>query len=310
MKSLRQAVHDYLELRRGLGFKLEKHEPALLQFVAFLAKNKALHITTELALRWATQNPHQRPAEWAARLSFVRGFARHWSGTDPRTEIPSTGLLPYRPGRAKPYIYSELEIQKLLDAARRLRAANPLKARMYYCLLGLLAVTGMRISEALNLQSTDVDWAEGVLTVRKTKFGKSRLVPLHPSTRKVLRDYVRRRDGHFAGRSVSYLFVSGTGRRVDVGDVRRTFYRLSRQIGLRGTSSSHGPRLHDFRHRFAVQTLVSWYRQKQDPMRLLPVLATYLGHGHVTDTYWYLTITPELLTAAGQRLEKRWKGLA
>lgn len=310
MKSLREAVRDYLMLRRGLGFKLEKHEPALRDFVAFLAKKKAAHITTELALQWATQDAHQRPAEWAAGLSIIRGFARHWSGTDPRTEIPATGLLPYRPGRAKPYIYSELEIQKLLDAAHRLPATNPLKPRMYYCLLGLLAVTGIRVSEALNLQSTDIDWSEGVLTIRSTKFGKSRLVPLHPSTRKVLRDYVRRRDRHFAGRSVPHLFVSGTGRRVDGGDVRRTFYRLSRQIGLRGALSSHGPRLHDFRHRFAVQTLVRWYRQKQDPMRLLPVLATYLGHGHVTDTYWYLTNTPELLTAAGQRLEKRWKGLA
>jgi len=310
MRSLRQAVRDYLVLRRGLGFKLQKHEALLSEFVAFLAQKKAPYITTELALQWATQNPRQRPAEWAARLGIVRGFARHWSGADPRTEVPATGLLPYRPGRAKPYMYSEVEIQKLLEAARRMSASNPLKPRMFYCLFGLLAVSGMRISEALNLQSADIDWSEGVLTIQSTKFGKSRLVPLHPSTRKVLRDYVRRRDRHFAGRSVPHLFVSRTGRRIDGGDVRRTFYRLSRQIGLRDASSSHGPRLHDFRHRFAVQTLVRWYRQKQDPMRLLPVLATYLGHGHVTDTYWYLTNTPELLTAAGQRLEKRWKGLA
>src|SRR5512138_3522576 len=167
--NLRQAVRDYLMLRRGLGFKLEKHESALRDFVSFLAKKKAPHITTDLALQWATQNPHQHPAEWAARLSIIRGFARHWSGTDPDTEIPAIGLLPYRPSRAKPYIYSELEIQKLLDAARRLKPANPLKPQMYYCLLGLLAVTGMRISEAVNLQSADIDWAEGVLTIRSTK---------------------------------------------------------------------------------------------------------------------------------------------
>lgn len=310
MKSFRQAVHEYLELRRGLGFKLKKHEPFLREFVAFLSQKKAPHITIELALQWATQHRHQRPAEWAARLSVVRGFARHWSGTDPRTEIPATGLLPYRPGRAKPYIYSEPQIQKLLEAARQMPASNRLKPRMFYCLFGLLAVTGMRISEVLNLQSADIDWSEGVLTIGSTKFGKSRLIPLHPSTRKVLLDYVRFRDRHFAGRSVAHLFVSRTGRRLDGADVRRTFYLLSRQVGLRDASASHGPRLHDFRHRFAVQTLVRWYRHNQDLMRLLPILATYLGHGHVTDTYWYLTNTPELLTAAGHRLEKRWKGLS
>ncbi len=310
MKSLRQAVREYLDLRRGLGFKLKKHEGFLSEFVAFLAQHKASHITAELALQWATQHRHQQPAEWAARLSVVRGFARHWSGADPRTEIPADGLLPYRPSRAKPYIYSERQIQQLLEAACQMSASNPLKPRMYYCLFGLLAVTGMRISEALNLQPADIDWAEGVLTIRSTKFGKSRLIPLHPSTQKVLLDYVRRHGRHFAGRSVPHLFVSRGGRRLDSADVRRTFYILSRQIGLRGASASRGPRLHDFRHRFAVQTLVRWYRQNQDPKRLLPVLATYLGHGHVTDTYWYLTNTPELLAAAGQRLEKRWKGLA
>jgi integrase len=309
MKSLRQAVRDYLVLRRGLGFKLKRHERILLEFVTFLAQKKAPHITTDLALQWATSHGHQQPAEWAARLSVVRGFARYWSGIDRRTEIPAGGLLPYRPGRARPYIYSEQEIQQLLEAARQMPASNSLKPRMFYCLFGLLAVTGMRISEVLNLQSADIDWSEGVLTIRSTKFGKSRLIPLHQSTRKVLLDYIRRRDRYFADRPVAHLFVSRSGRRLDSSDVRRTFYVLSRQIGLRDALASRGPRLHDFRHRFAVQTLVRWYRQDQDPKRLLPVLSTYLGHGHVTDTYWYLTNTPELLAAAGQRLEKRWKGL-
>jgi integrase len=309
MKSLRQAVRDYLVLRRGLGFKLKKHERFLHEFVTFLAQKKASHITTEFALQWSTKHRHQQPAEWAARLSVVRGFARYWSGIDCRTEIPADGLLPYRPARAKPYIYSEQQIQRLLEAAHQMPASNSLKPRMFYCLFGLLAVTGMRISEVLNLQSADIDWSEGVLTIRSTKFGKSRLIPLHQSTQRVLLDYVRRRDRHFANRPVAHLFVSRSGRRLDSADVRRTFYMLSRQIGLRDAVTSRGPRLHDFRHRFAVQTLVRWYRQNQDPKRLLPILSTYLGHGHVTDTYWYLTNTPELLAAAGQRLEKRWKGL-
>jgi integrase len=217
--------------------------------------------------------------------------------------------LPYRPRRARPYLYSEEEIRQLLKAAQNLPATYSLKPWTYHCLFGLLAVAGMRVSEALNLQVKDVDWAEGVLTIHGTKFGKSRLVPLHASTRRVLLAYAMRRDHYFAGKSFSHFFVSSRGTRLDGGHVRRTFYKLSRQIGLRDASASHGPRLHDFRHRFAVETLVRWYRKDEDVERRLPILSTYLGHAHVTDTYWYLTSTPELLGAAGKRMEKRWGGV-
>ena len=152
-----------------------------------------------------------------------------------------------------------------------------------------------------------MDWADGILTVRDTKFGKSRLVPLQPSTCKVLSAYAKRRDRLFAPRTDGYFFVNQNGNRLDKGEVHRTFYALSRQIGLRAPSARHGPRLHDFRHRFAVETLRRWYRNGGDPKCCLPVLSTYLGHAHVTDTYWYLTGTPELLGAAGKRLEKRWE---
>jgi len=309
MKTLGQAVGDYLSLRRSLGFKLKKHEPCLKEFVGFLKKKGRRRITTRLALQFATQHRHQQPAEWAARLSVVRGFARYRSGDDLATEIPLTGLLPYRPRRARPYLYSEEEIRQLLKAARNLPSTYSLKPWTYYCLFGLLAVTGVRISEALNLQAQDVDWREGVLTIHGTKFGKSRLVPLHSSTRKVLLAYAKRRDRYFEGELISHFFVSSRGTRLDGGHVRRTFYSLSRQIGLRDAIASHGPRLHDFRHRFAVEALVRWYRKGEDVERRLPILSTYLGHGHVTDTYWYLTSTPELLGAAGKRMEKRWGGL-
>src|ERR1700730_9142057 len=309
MITLRQAVHDYLSLRRGLGVKLKKYEPCLREFVSFLKKKGAARISTALALRFATQRRHTQPAEWAARLSVVRGFARCRSGDDLATEIPPLGLLPYRAMRARPYLYSEEEIRQLLKAARTLPPTYNLKPWTYYCLFGLLAVTGMRVSEALNLQLKDVDWSEGVLTIHGTKFGKSRLVPLHASTRRVLSAYAKRRDSFFADRPVSHFFVSSRGTRLDGGDVRRTFYRLSRQIGLRDASASHGPRLHDFRHRFAVETLVRWYRKDEEVERRLPILSTYLGHAHVTDTYWYLTSTPELLGAAGKRMEKRWGGV-
>jgi integrase/recombinase XerD len=309
MRTLRQAVGDYLSLRRGLGFKLKKHEPCLKEFVGFLKKTGRDRITTRLALQFATQHRRQQPAEWAARLSIVRGFARYRSGDDLATEIPPPGLLPYRPMRARPYLYSEEEIRQLLEAARNMPSTYSLKPWTYYCLFGLLAVTGVRISEALNLQAKDVDWGEGVLTIHGTKFGKSRLVPLHASTRKVLLAYAKRRDRYFEGELVSHFFVSSRGTRLDGGHVRRTFYSLSRQIGLRDAAASHGPRLHDFRHRFAVEALLRWYRKGEEVERRLPILSTYLGHGHVTDTYWYLTSTPELLGAAGKRMEKRWGGL-
>lgn len=309
MKTPRQAVGDYLSLRRSLGFRLKDHERILREFVSFLKQERSTRLSTRLALQFATQHQQQQPAQWAARLRVVRGFARYRSGEDPRTEIPPLGLLPHRALRARPYLYSAEEIRELLKAAQNLRSTSSLKPWTYYCLFGLLATTGMRISEALNLQIKDIDWSEGILTIHGAKFGKSRLVPLHPSTRRVLSTYAKRRDRVFGRKPVLHFLVSSRGTRLDGGDVRRTFYGLSRQIGLRDVSASHGPRLHDFRHRFAVQTLLRWYRKGKDVERRLPVLSTYLGHAHVTDTYWYLTNTPELMGAAGKRMEKRWGGL-
>jgi integrase/recombinase XerD len=269
-------------------------------------QHKAFHITIALAMQWAQENPSARPCEWARRLSFVRGFARHWSATDPRTEVPPSGLLPHRPGRARPYLYSDEEIRRLLEAALQLPSLHGLSSKTYYCLLGLLSVTGLRISEALHLRSEDVDLTEGILTIRGTKFGKSRLVPIHPSTQKVLSAYASDRDRLLVGRPASFFFASKRGTQLEPSRVRRTFYTLSRRTGLRGASASHGPRLHDFRHRFAVQTLVHWYRSCQDAERRLPILSTYLGHVHVSDTYWYLTSCPELMGLVVKRLEKRW----
>ena len=307
MSTWQKAVQDYIQMRRSLGFKLYGANISLLKFAAFLNRRRARHITIALAMQWAQQDPAARPVEWARRLSFVRGFARHWSAYDPHTEVPPWGLLPHRPTRARPYIYSNNEVRRLLEAAMQLPPAHGLRARTFYCLLGLLSVTGLRISEALNLQAEDVDLADGILTVRRGKFGKSRLVPIHPSTRKVLSDYAARRDRFLAGRPASRFFVSKRGTRLDGGTVRRTFYALSRRIGLRGAAASHGPRLHDFRHRFAVETLVQWYRSGQDVERCIPVLSTYLGHVHVVDTYWYLSACPELMGLVVKRLEKHWE---
>jgi integrase len=310
MNPWRKSVEDYIQMRRSLGYKLHDVHIGLLNFAAFLGRRSAPHLTTPLAMQWAQQDPEARPAEWARRLSFVRGFARYWSAQDSKTEIPPWGLLPHRPGRARPYLYSDDEVRRLLCAAQQLPPAHALRGRTYHCLFGLLSVTGLRISEALNLQCEDVDLREGILTVRGTKFGKSRLVPLHPSTRKVLSGYAARRDRLLGKRPASHFFVSQRGTRLDGSQVRRTFYDLSRRVGLRVASASHGPRLHDFRHRFAVKTLIRWYRSGQDPERRLPILSTYLGHVHVADTYWYLTACPELMGLVVKRLEKRWEGQA
>ena len=306
MTSWRKRVEEYIELRRSLGFKLLEAQAALIKFALFLEQRRTAHITIPLAMAWAQQDKTARPAEWARRLSFVRGFARHWSAHDSQTEVPPYGLLPHQPRRAQPYLYSDDEIRQLLKAAKARLSADPLRSWTYYCLFGLLAVTGLRLGEALNLRTEDLDSSEGVFTIRAAKFGKSRLVPLHASTRKVLADYVKRRDRRFGLRSETHFFVNMNGNRLDKGEVHRMFYVLSRQIGLRAADASRGPRLHDFRHRFAVQTLVRWYRSGQDVERRLPALSTYLGHVHVADTYWYLSACPELMGLAVKRFENYW----
>lgn len=311
MNTLRQAVAEYVSLRRSLGFKLHDASKSLLDFVTFMEQHRAPYITQALALAWAQQPFGVQPAHWAKRLSFVREFARHRSATDSRTQIPAQGLLPFQPKRVRPYLYSDDEIRNLLRATLQMRCRyerSALRPRTFYCLLGLLSVSGMRFGEARNLEVRDVDLTTGVLTIRGTKFGKSRLVPLHESTREVLADYIERRNRHWAGRPVSsYLFVSNRGNRLDGAEVHRTFYALSRQVGLRGVTDRHGPRLHDMRHTFATNTLVRWYRSEQDPERRLPILSTYLGHVNVADTQWYLSGSPELMHEAMRRLEQRWE---
>src|ERR1700751_66351 len=309
MNDLKEAIEDYLALRRGLGFKLKKHTRFLEEFALFLQRTDQTTITSRVAWQWAIEPQHIKPCEWAARLSAVPSFARYLSAIDPRTEIPPEGLLPYRTQRAKPYIYSDEQIRQLLGAAKAMPATHSLQPWTYHCLFGLLAVTGLRISEALNLRVTDVDWTEGILTIRHSKFGKSRLIPLHGSSIKILSEYGVRRDRLFTHRKSPYFFCSRCDGRLDEGQVRRTFYTVSRHIGIQEASPSRGPRLHDFRHRFAVETLLHWHRNGDDVHRRLPILSTYLGHAHVSDTYWYLTATPELMEAVCHRLEKRWEAI-
>lgn len=314
MNTLRQAVRDYLQLRRNLGFKLEQPGRDLPNFVRFLERRGAQFITHKLALLWARQPVNVQPAYWAQRLTYVRGFARYRSATDPRTQIPPPGLLPFRPKRAKPYLYSDHEIRRLMSAARDLPYRyehEALRPWVYYYFLGLLAVSGIRVGEASNLEIKDVDLHRAVLTIRGAKFGKTRLVSLHPTTCAALAEYITKREQHWAGKRVSpYLFVTNLGNRLGSAGVHQTFCKISRQIGLRGPDDSHGPRLHDLRHRFATNTLVRWYRSGEDPERRLPTLSAFLGHFEVADTYWYLSGSPELMREAMRRLEHRWEGVS
>jgi integrase len=307
MTPLAKALQEYLCLRRALGFKLKEDGRYLARFISFLEEKGSAYITTELAVCWAVEPRGAQPAEWARRLRMVRRFAEYASALDSRGEIPPKNALPDHYRRKSPYHYSDGQVMRLIEAAKRLpstvHATTGLRGTTYATLFGLLAVTGMRISEALALNGEDVDFAQGILTVRSTKFGKSRLVPVSPSTQQALEDYV-----HFRNRiypKASSFFVDQRGRRLGYWGVLRTFTQLSREIGLREPEDRFGPRMHDFRHRFAIGTLIHWYRTGADVERHIHVLSAFLGHVKVTDTYWYLSAVPELLRLAVARLEKK-----
>lgn len=303
MNCLMDELHTYLDLRRTLGFKLQGHEPVLRKFVAFLQAQTAAFVTTQLALQWAQQPRRSSQAHRAQRLGMVRDFARYLSARDPRTQIPPQGLLPGRPRRAQPYIYSDAQILSLLQTASALEPRDGLRPRTYSTLFGLLAVTGMRVGEVLALTDRDVDLSRSLITVRQSKFNRTRLLPVQPSTQEALRMYAHCRNELVLCRATDRFFVSGRGTGLTKSSVRFAFIRVSRQIGLRTPADRHGPRLHDLRHTFAVRTLTDWHRAGIDSEQRLPLLSTYLGHAKVSDTYWYLTAVPELLDTVSTRLE-------
>ena len=307
MKPLEQALKDYFLIRRQLGFRLREAEGLLKNFVAFLQAEGAPYITRKLTLRWATQPATAQPATWAWHLGMVRRFALWHSGIDPRTEIPPLGLLPHRYRRKPPHIYSDEEIEKLLRRTQQLHSPQGLRASTYTTLFGLLVATGMRVNEALGLDRPDVDLKVGILYIRRAKFGKSRYVPVHPSTVEALKRYADTRDRLFPTPLIPAFFISEQGGRITEWIARYTFAKLSQRIGLRAGAKGHGhgPRLQDMRHLFAARTLIHWYRTGLDVERELPKLSTYLGHVHVNDTYWYLQAVPELLQLATDRLIQR-----
>jgi integrase/recombinase XerD len=303
VRNLRETLANYLGLRRSLGFKMLNESAALPAFVSFAEKRKTPHITARVALDWAQQG-REGQSKW--RFSMVRGLAKYAAIFDDRTEVPQLGLLRNKYPRPRPYIYSDQEIERLLFAARDWGHDRP--RRTYYSVLGLLAVCGLRLGEAIRLQVGDVDLVTGILTIRNSKFGKSRLVPLHASTVKKLHEYRRDRNKFLGMRPSPHFFITRNGTPLRQPTLHIVFKKLLVHAGIREVTSRGGPRLHDLRHRFAVRTLIDWYRSGKDIEARLPVLSTFLGHTYVRDTYWYLTEHPELMKLAVQRLDARWEG--
>jgi len=304
--ALRAAVDDYLAIRRRLGFELVRAGRLLPDLVGYLEQEGAEHLTTELALAWATLPADAHPAWWRQRLGIVRGFARHLQSVDPQSEVPPDVLRAHWP-RVTPYLYAPAEIVALMDGARGL--APPLRAATCETVIGLMAVSGLRLGETVALDRADVDLVAGILHVRRAKNGTPREVPLDDSTIRALGDYGRLRDRHRPEPATRAFFVSGRGRRATCGTFQATFRTLVRMAGLEGRGERCRPRPHDLRHTFAVTTLLDWYRAGIDVDARLPLLSTYLGHVHPGATYWYLQATPELLALAGQRLEDVLRGL-
>lgn len=303
MSALRQAVEDYIMVRRALGSKLERHPRLLENFVAYLEAAGATTITTELALAWARlPGDDAHPTYLSNRLCAVRGFARHVQAFDPATEVPPAELLPWPKCRAIPYLYTDAEIAALMRAARSLTPA--LRAATYETLIGLLAVTGARVGELIRLDRDHVDWGEGVLVIWDSKFNKSRELALLTSTLDALRAYAGLRDQCCPRPKTASFFVSATGTRLVYITVQRTFSRLVCHAGLEPGSDGCRPRMHDARHSFAVRTVLGWYRAGVDVEAHLPLLSTFLGHGNPSSTYWYLSAVPELLALAAERRER------
>ena len=303
--TMTELLGDYLRVRRALGYKLEYAGVLLQQFVAYLDEHDADTITIEHALGFATAPNGASPRWQALRLSAIRCFARWACASDPRVQVPPARLLPARPTRAAPYIYGQDQIQVLLAAAEELRPA--IRAATFSTLIALMAATGIRTGEAIGLDVASLDRAAATLRVTG-KYGKTRLLPLHPSVLDGLIGYLDTRSRLLPAAACPALLISSTGRRLPPSTVHPTFRAVVKAAGLEPASTVSRPRLHDLRHTFAVNTMLDAYRTGADPAAVLPILSTWLGHTEPRDTYWYLTGTSELLAAAADRLEHHTAG--
>jgi len=304
MSALSDAVEDYLAIRRSLGFKLTAYGTLLADFVAYLEAAGITTVTTDAAMAWAVQPKDATARWWAHRLGVVRGFAAHLHAYDPAAEVPPAKLLACPQHRKEPYAYSDAEVAALMATARALPPG--IRGATYATLIGLIAVCGLRPGEALRLDRDDVDWDSATVRIVGTKFGKDRDCPVQPSTLEALSDYGRRREQRWPEPRSASFFVSTAGTRLTHRTVDWTFRNLLGPAGITWPPPRRPPRLHDLRHRFAVKTLIGWYRAGVDVDARMPLLSTYLGHSNPSHTYWYLSASPELLAlAAGRRQQAK-----
>jgi integrase/recombinase XerD len=301
MSPLAEHAEQYLQLRRAVGFKLVGEAQLLAEFVKFAEQTGQSTVTTRAAVVWARLPTGGSPNYLSRRMRAVRSFARYLHALDPACEIPPIELLPASKHRPAPYLYRDREILAVMSAARELRP--PSRAAMFETLIGLLACTGLRIGEALRLDRDDFDPVHRVLTVRDSKFGKSREVLLHPSSVRALVSYGEIRDRLCPHLETVSLFVTTRGTRPAHPTIHQPFRALLEQAGVRHPSPTRRVRTHDLRHSFAVRTLLGWYRDGGDVAARMPLLSTYLGHVDPAATYWYLSAAPELLALAAERLE-------
>jgi integrase/recombinase XerD len=301
----------YLSIRRGLGYKLHEDEWVLRRFIAFALVEGDGLITTALFLRWQGSFGQAERQTWGGRYTMVRLFSAWLHGSDPRHELLPRGLVPREKKRPRPYIYSAEEVAAIMREASMLKSIYGLRGRTYSTLFGLIAVTGLRINEAVSLDIADIDLANGSLHVRSGKFGKERLLPLEDSVVEHLDRYAIERD-RLLGAIPRAFFVTCCGNRVGIDGAQYNFACIGHRIGLRAGSSDgkigRGPRIHDLRHTFAVNTMIAWYRQGKDPAREMIYLSTWLGHADPKHTYWYIEAVPELLELASQRALTPWLG--
>jgi integrase len=297
-------AEEYLSYRHKLGFQLKIEGQELLRFARFA--DQANHhgpLTAELATRWAALPQKADSLYRARRLDLVRRFAKYRALFDPATEIPPKNVFGPSYRRTPPYIYSEKEIADLLSAASNLGRPNGLRRHTYRTLFGLLACTGLRVSEALRLKREDVNLNGAILNIKETKFRKTRLIPLHVSAVKALRDYSRRRDGYHPYPKSNAFFLTEKGTPLKYWRTLMTFLPLRKQLGWTKSGQQRPPRIHDMRHTFAVRRLLLWYQEGASVDQKIAYLSTYLGHAKVTDTYWYFSAVPELLSVVACRFE-------
>ena len=303
--SMQSLVQEYLDHRRRLGFALTISGAQLMAFASF-ADRVGHHgpLTSEIIFAWAQgEATRATPITWARRLEIIRPFAKHRAQAEAGTEVPDTDVFGRAHRRLTPHIYTEAEIADLLAAARRLSPQETLRPATYEAFFGLIAATGLRLSEALQLRYADLDMDRGHLTVRQTKFCKSRLLPLHPTVTEALAQYVVLRRRYFPLVPDAHLFVSAAGAGMAARTVHNVFARIRSELGWVARGNHPAPRIHDLRHTFICRRVMLWHEHGANIDNAMLALSTYVGHAKVSDTYWYLTGVPELMAVAGRRFE-------